>query len=151
MKYNPYSKNEQFEDDSSDEDSLLTLPEFLFAEFPIKTGGVGDFRTFIVYYGSILIEVFSMNLYGKIDFNDEVIQKSFNYLPTKDTYVLAFHYDTIEQFDKSSSIEVLDKAWVWYENYLNWEKQQLVQQLKEEYGDDPDNIPDGNSDNLSLN
>ena len=98
----------------------LNLPEFLFAEYPIKDGSVNDLRNFIVHKGISLIEIIP---------NDEIITIVFDSKTSKqysffdEDFTLVYHTNNAEYYN-ISPLDLLDKAWEWYREYLIWEDTQ---------------------------
>ena len=98
----------------------LILPEFLLAEYPIKDGSVNDLRSFIVHKGISLIEIIP---------NDEIITIVFDSKTSKqysffdEDFTLVYHTNNVEYYN-IPPLDLLDKAWQWYREYLIWEDTQ---------------------------
>ena len=104
------------------------LPEFLLAEFPIKTGNsFNDERHFIVHKGITLIEVIPIDLYKEIHLNDGIISKRYKY--NNENFILAYHTNNAHLYDYNQ-YELLDLAWEWYRQYLKWEDDNIDMQEK---------------------
>ncbi len=97
-------------------------PEFLLAEFPVKTGTPNDNRLFIVHKGVSLIEVISTIDFPEIFLDENTLFREYSYGPEK--YILAFHTNNAEFFGLTGE-ELLDKSWNWFREYLEWEDRNI--------------------------
>lgn len=95
----------------------MNLPEFLFGEFPIKNDGFNDHRQFIFYKGITLIEIISDEIFVSVIFDDKV-WKQYSYF--NEDFRLVYHTNN-SMYHNIDEIELLDKAWKWYREYLIWE------------------------------
>ncbi|NKI28174.1 hypothetical protein HCG49_16590 [Arenibacter sp. 6A1] len=98
----------------------FTLPEFLFGEFPIKDDSFNDQRQFIVHRGISLIEVIAHDEFEDIVFDGKT-SKKYSYFG--EDFTLAYHTNNTED-SSHGELEVLDRAWEWYREYLIWEDTQ---------------------------
>ncbi|SHJ00076.1 hypothetical protein SAMN04487911_10952 [Arenibacter nanhaiticus] len=98
----------------------LSLPEFIFGEFPIKNDSIHDQRQFILHKGISLIEVIPQDELENIAFDDKT-SKHFSYFGEDFTL---FYQTNNTAASSQSEIEVLDRAWEWYREYLIWEDTQ---------------------------
>jgi len=109
----------------------LSLPEFLLAEFPVKTGQPDDERHFIVHRGITLIEVLPLAIMTEL-LNDNVVKKQYTYTNPEgltEKFILTYHTNN-GHFHGFDQFELLDKAWKFYENYLRWEDENIDTGMK---------------------
>lgn len=94
------------------------LPEFLMAEFPIKNNDFNNDRMFIVHKGNSLIEIISHELYEAHITFDEELSKQYSFFDEE--FTLVYHTINGDYFEESP-LDVLDKAFEWFREYLIWE------------------------------
>ncbi len=96
----------------------FNLPEFLLGDFPIKNDSFNDDRQFIIHKGISLIEIIAHELYeAHITFDDK-ISKQYSFFGEE--FTLVYHTNNADYFG-DSPLDVLDKAFDWYREYLIWE------------------------------
>ncbi|WP_169630373.1 hypothetical protein [Flavobacterium sp. ASW18X] len=93
------------------------LPEFIFGEFPIKDGGFNDERQFIFHKGVSLIEIIAFDEFIHV-IDSSKISKQYSYFG--EDFSLTYHTNNTEHLGLNP-MEVLDKAWEFYRDYLIWE------------------------------
>ncbi|SHJ62821.1 hypothetical protein SAMN04487911_12810 [Arenibacter nanhaiticus] len=98
----------------------LILPEFIFGEFPIKDDSFNDQRQFIIHKGTSLIEVLAQDEFTNVVFDDKT-GKQYSYFGEDFTL---FYQTNNTAASGQNEMEVLDRAWEWYREYLIWEDTQ---------------------------
>jgi hypothetical protein len=101
----------------------LTVPDFFLCEQPIKDGSNLDQRMWIYSKLSLsLIEVLPEDeITTAVD--KSLIQKRFIYINSdgiKESFLLIFVQNNCAAVD-ADPINLLQKAWEWFEDYLKWE------------------------------
>jgi hypothetical protein len=105
----------------------LKLPNFFHAEIPIKDGSFQDQRAWIYCPQALsLIEIIPEDE-TVTAINRDLVQKKFIYenpdcFPEEFRLVIAQNNCELAGVDP---VELLYKAWLWYEQYLIWEDAQL--------------------------
>lgn len=117
--------------------SELKNPDFLFCELPKKNGDiVHDNRGFIYCPKYLsLIEIVPVDLYLAL-FPSTQTQKEYDY--HGETFLLVFTQNNVEmcndaleieilkgEHQKVTDLELMDKAWDFYKEYLTWEDSQF--------------------------
>ena len=98
----------------------FTLPEFILGRLPIKNNSFNDQRQFIFHKGISLIEVIAQDEFKKIIFSAKT-NKQYSFFG--EDFTLVYHTNNTE-YSNQNEMEVLDRAWVWYREYLIWEDTQ---------------------------
>lgn len=120
----------------------IKLPEFILCENPVKTGDfIDDNRQFIYVVNCLsLIEIIPLDDY-QIPYDYEMKHNEFTYTSEKyqeeESFMLVFVQNNVEfvsdvseieilqgKSEKVTDVEILEKAWTFYENYLKWEDSQ---------------------------
>ena len=84
----------------------LTLPEFLFGEFPIKDDSFNDQRQFIFHKGISLIELIAHDEFEDVVFDGKTSKK---YSFFGEDFTFAYHTNNTEH-SSHGELEVLDRA-----------------------------------------
>ena len=93
------------------------LPEFIFGEIPIKDGGFNDLRQFIFHKGISLTEIIAFDDFTHI-IDSSKTSKQYSYFG--EDFSLTYHTNNT-LLHGQDPIEVLDRAWEFYRDYLIWE------------------------------
>lgn len=101
----------------------LTIPDFFLCEQPIKDGSNLDQRMWIYSRVTIsLIEVIPEDeIIAVID--RSLIQKRFKYINSdgiEESFLLVFIQNNCAMVE-ANPLDLLNKAWSWFEKYLKWE------------------------------
>lgn len=105
----------------------LTIPEFILGEVPIKDGSIQDQRSWIFCPRALsLIEVIPEEELT-VAIHRYLVQKKFTYLNSqkvKENFLLVIVQNNCE-FTSINPIQLLEKSWQYYLQYLKWEDENL--------------------------
>lgn len=105
-------------------------PEFLFCELPVKNGSFNDERIWIYHTKSLsLIEFINVDNFD--DFQFKGLQDRFEYESIIDDEIENFFGVFVQnncEYTNHKPSDVLKNAWLFYQTYLRWEDQNILDQ-----------------------
>jgi hypothetical protein len=104
----------------------FTKPDFLFCEIPVKDGSMHDDRVWVYCTKALsLIEFVNVDTFKDFEFN--AFQKRYEYDSSDgilENYFGVFVQNNCE-FTEKRPDKVMDDAWQFYKDYLQWEDKQI--------------------------